>query len=326
MIAAVSTSILGENTPPPAAASTGKQKRGGVSAAVGPQWFACPDLSDEQRKAMAKARVTDTYLEIVSQLNRRRFKGRTSLDREMAEGGCLQHLGVKGLARATGRDPKTTARHLKWLVSAGLVTVTNPNVTITREPATGRISKNPNGRRDPCVIVLTVNAEQLRPRAVRGNDAPQPTVTTTNDRGNCAPQSSAASVRDRGNCAPVFPKEKRNLEGRRPSSGESGRPTAKWGQEEPREPRAFTGDAAEAFRRTKERLEREARERYTEPAPLRVTYLPHQQPETTETPAESMEQLKAKAIAALAAMDDQHNHSGSYQRLTTDGQPAGRVA
>lgn len=317
MIAPATTHILAEKTTPPAPTSGHqKPKRGGVSAAVGPQWFAKPDISDEQRRAMGKARVRGTYDEIISQLNRRRFKGRTSLDREMAEGGCLRNLGVKGLARACGQDPKTIKRHLTWLADAGMITLTNPNVIVTRDPATGRIMENKSGRREACVIVLTVNAEQIRPRANRGNDAPQVTVTTTNDRGNYVPQSSASTVRDRGNSATVFHRDKRNIEGRRPSSGESGRPTARWGQEEPREPRAFTGDAAEAFRRTKERLEREAKERYTEPAPLRVSYLPQQPAETTETPSESMDELKAQALRAIASMPDQANHSGTYARLT----------
>ena len=316
MIAPVSTGILPENPTPQTA--TGEKNRGsrrGVSAAVGRQWFAFPDLSDEQRKAMNKARVMDTYTEIISQLNRRRFKGRTSLEREMAEGGCLRHLGVKGIARATGRDPKTTARHLKWLASAGLITVTNPNVTLAKDPATGRITANQSGRRDACVIVLTVNAEQVRPTAVRGNDAPEVTVTTTGDRGNYAPKPSASSVRVRGNHAPVFHRDKRNIEGTRPSSGESGRPRSKW-EEEPREPRAFTGDDAARLRATRERLEREARERYTPPAPLRVSYLP--KPETAPVATQegkSLEEMKRDAIASIMALPDQHGHEGTHERI-----------
>ena len=277
MVSAVSTSILAPNAPPPAPPSTGKPKKVGVPAAIKRlPWFAETDLSDEQDKAMNKARATAVFRQILRQLNRKAYAAKRPTVREQAQAGLLVGVGVKGLARLCQCNPSTVRDRLDWLEANGYVQrLPNTVEIVTRDPLTGQIKTNVIGRRKATAIQLTTQACHCRPRKKpkgfdRGTQNPDTGHWVNHDRGTGAPPSVPDSVRYRGTGAPTFPSNSSFpiAERQPPASGESGSGSRSTKPDEQRQPRPFTGTDADRLAATRKRLEREKAQREAEDAAL----------------------------------------------------------
>ena len=272
MICASTTEILAENSTPPAPASTGKKpKRGGVPAFIkqsGP-YRTTPDLSEEWERKMNAAKAGPVWAAILTRLNRKAYTGRATT-REKAQAGLIEGLGNKTLARICECNPATVRDRLDWLEANGFIRRHSRNVTFaTRDPQTGKLTTNTIGRHRAAAIQVTISREQLRPcrKKNRGSQYPYSDSNPEGFRVTQDTPTGSSSGRYRVTRDTSDPKRFVPLDGEQqpPSSGESGGGSRSSRYEEQREPRPFTGEAAERKRLTLERIASQSAEREATP-------------------------------------------------------------
>lgn len=292
MIAAVSTSILAQNAPPPAPASTGKksERRGSGDARPQPTarfFFKLPELSDETAAAITKASAWPAFIGVCRAIREQQRRGRTEKIRELASEKATIGIGIKQLCRTIGLSPKAGREQLRKLEKLGLVHVHRPPPVIKAHPITGRIVEKRGGKSPRTLIVCTVTDEHCRPCKVRSEP---PTRV----------RSEPPSGSYKGRSEPPSKDYSNKYQRRRqpPSSGESGGGCRQ--APEARPPVAFTGPEADAVAYTREKLAREAAQREAEAAE-RQARLQAQTDEQASLEATPMNPATVRAADAATA-------------------------
>jgi hypothetical protein len=157
-------------------------------------FFKVPDLSDETVRQINRASAMGTFMAICRAIHDRGRRG-TKAEQAAADNGMIG-IGIKGLGRNDGLDPKTVRRHVRRLVELGLVVVYRRGITDVADPATGRITANRIGRTPASLVYLTVTERHMRPAAAKAAakvGGPKCTPSVGQDRGHFAPPSTECS-------------------------------------------------------------------------------------------------------------------------------------
>ena len=188
MVSAVSSAISAvlAGIPPAAANRPAGRRR--------PYFVQFPDLSDETVRQINRASAMPTFTAICRAIHDRGRRGTKA--EQAAAGNDMIGIGIKGLGRNDGLDPKTVRRHVLRLAELGLVVVHRRGITDVADPATGRITSNRIGRTPACLVYLTVTERHMRPAAAKaaakvGGEKCTPSVGR--DRGKFAPPSKESS-------------------------------------------------------------------------------------------------------------------------------------
>lgn len=188
MVSAVSSAISAVLAGiPPAAAN----RQAGRSR---PYFVRFPDLSDETVRQINRASAMPTFVAINRAIHDRGRRGTKA--EQAAAGNDMIGIGIKGLGRNDGLDPKTVRRHVLRLAELGLVVVHRRGITDVADPATGRITANRIGRTPACLVYLTVTERHMRPAAAKAAakvGGPKCTPSAGRDRGKFAPPSKEIS-------------------------------------------------------------------------------------------------------------------------------------
>lgn len=133
-----------------------------IKGSTGRYFFKFPDLNDTTKKAIHRAKATETMVAICDALHNAGRRGRTAAIRQDAEGGKLG-VGLKAIGREWGMSPTTVRRQVARLEELGLCVVVRPKVLHVADPKTGKIITKQHGRTPPAVVYLTITDAHMRP-------------------------------------------------------------------------------------------------------------------------------------------------------------------
>lgn len=265
------------------------QKPASTTEPVAYNWFKMPDLNRATHRCLGQSGAGWTFETICRLVHLVSRHGRPQAKKAAREIGRLG-VGLQAIADEAGISVAKVRRDLVELVDLGLVAVSRRNVTFKVDPATGKIRENRTGRSLPVVVFVTIGPEHLRTKA--GQDRPagnQATVAgpPTPDRDHSGgaiqrerntkrtPDGQAAGVglpqaaQAGGHSAAGTGQEVTTVrvddphDGLPAPVGRISRPAGKAAsptprrtnqrQEGDRTPQAFTGEAADAWERTRRR-------------------------------------------------------------------------
>lgn len=163
MIAAVSTGILPENTPPQTTTSRKKTSRGGGSEDRFEYfWFKFVDLSDEVATQVTKVKAWPVMVALQRSSREQERRGRTKQVRQLASAGTVG-VGLNALCRSIGLSKGAARRQLAALEKLGMVVAYRPPPQLVTDPTTGRIKEKTGGRSPKLIVALTIQEHHCRP-------------------------------------------------------------------------------------------------------------------------------------------------------------------
>jgi hypothetical protein len=164
MFSAASQAGQAARTAPRNDAGTGRRPAA-ADAPAGYAWVkGLPDLNRATRRLIGKSGAGWTFTIICSLLHHVGRIGRPHA-RKAARDDQRLGVGVHAIADESGHDPRKVRRDLAKLAAIGVITVARPNVTVSRDPQTGKITENRTGRSLPTLVWLTIGPEHLRVKA-----------------------------------------------------------------------------------------------------------------------------------------------------------------
>lgn len=330
MIAAVSSAVsavLSRSSQP--------SRRAGTASKTGWAFQPLPNLNRETRQQIGRLRAGWTFAVICTELGYAVHKGRATWDQQRLG------IGLRALARESGQSLGKVRRDCRALADLGIVVVHRPKVLHTADPATGQITAKAKGRCEETLIYLTITPSVLRPAKVhrdtgdRSTVAPPQgiskvhrgtTVREVNQTKNTpaggadrvgTPAAETAGLTAGEAPAPIMPVNAgrdeppipagRIVPSPRPQAAPAGRRRSDF-PEDHAGPQAFTGEAADAFERTRRRLEAERRHREAQEAAAAPPAVRHDPPQAAAPPPRSRhsagdydhEAAKASVLAALS--------------------------
>lgn len=122
-----------------------------------------PDLSRKTNRAIGVSGAGWTFATICRLLHHIGRIGRPRARQEAKERQRLS-VGLAAVADEAGLSIGKVRRDCTKLAKLGLIVTIRPNVTMVRDPETGKLKENRTGRSKATVIVLTVCQEHLRQR------------------------------------------------------------------------------------------------------------------------------------------------------------------
>jgi len=307
-----------------------------ASTATGWHFVRVPDLNTATHRLIGKAKAGWTFETICRLLH---LVGRvgTKAAKRAAQADQSLGLGLAAIAAESGQSLGKVRRDCAALAELGLIVLTHPNVLMIRD-AEGRLTENRTGRSKATVIHLTITEDHLRQgavsrtrmaglpaadsvhpgRAIQREEKTERTPDGGADGVGTPPAAEAgltageapASILpvNAGRDAPDVPAG-RILPSPRPQAAATGRRRSDF-TEDHAGPQTFTGEAADAFERTRRRLEAERRQREAQdaageaPAPQAARHDPPQAappPPRRPVPPAAFDHAAAQA-AVLAAL------------------------
>lgn len=281
MIAAVSSAV--------SAVLSRASRPSGKASRTGWAFQPLPNLNRETRQQIGRLRAGWTFSVICTELGYAVHKGRATWDQQRLG------IGLRALARESGQSLGKVRRDCAALADLGIVVIHRPKVLHTADPATGKITAKAKGRCEETLIYLTITPGVLRPAKVHRDTGDRSTVAppqgvlkvhrgttvreqeqteNTPDGGavgiGTPPADGNAGLTAGGEPASILPVNAgrdepavpagRILPSPRPQAAPTGRRRSDF-PEDHAGPQAFTGEAADAFERTRRRLEAERRQR-----------------------------------------------------------------
>lgn len=304
-----------------------------ASTTTGWHFVPVPDLNTATHRQIGKAKAGWTF-ETICRLIHHVGRVGTAKAKRAAKADKQLGVGYAAIAEESGQSLGKVRRDCDALAELGVIVVTHPNVVMIRD-AEGHLTENRTGRSKATVIHLTITQDHLRQQAVSRTsmaglpaaDSVHPgraiqrerntertpdggadgvgTPPAAQDAGLTAGEATASILPvNAGRDEPAMPIG-RILPPQRPQAASTSRRRSEFAEDHAG-PQAFTGEAADAFERTRRRLEaeRQAREAEaagrTEPPPAP----PQTPPEAAKTPTPppaAFDQAAAQA-AVLAAL------------------------
>ena len=136
-----------------------------------------PDISNETREAINKGKSMPLWEALQGLLHDLERRGATPAIKAAAVAGRIDHLGIKGIAKAIKMSPTTVLRQVRHLEGVvGIIETDQRDYTRESDPATGKIVRN-YARAEPKAVIVTIKPHHLRPaRAVQSTrrKAPEP--------------------------------------------------------------------------------------------------------------------------------------------------------
>lgn len=134
-------------------------------APTGYPWIkGLPDLNRQTARLIGESGAGWTFTTICRLLHHIGRIGRPRARQEAKERQRLS-VGLAAVAEEAGLSIGKVRRDCTKLAKLGLIVTIRPNVTMERDPETGRLKENRTGRSKATVIVLTVCQEHLRQKA-----------------------------------------------------------------------------------------------------------------------------------------------------------------
>jgi hypothetical protein len=150
-----------------AAVSAGIRLPSAASAAssVGYAWVkGLPDLNRQTRRRIGESGAGWTFTTICSLLHHVGRVGRPQARKAAREDQRLS-VGLQAISDESGLSLGKVRRDVAKLAGIGVLAAMRPNVTLNRDPESGRITENRTGRSKATVVILTICQEHLRVKA-----------------------------------------------------------------------------------------------------------------------------------------------------------------